>query len=113
MSRVRTRPSYSTPPPRDRTLVASGLGIAGGLFALRDGAWHRIDDASATGLAVSDDGALLARLAWREADPAGSGELVLYDGDGPLLRKRVDELRECPARRSSRSSTCPPTSWAR
>jgi len=75
------------------TLLASGLGASGGAFALQADGFRALDAASTTGLAVSDDGRLLARVLWNE-DEKGAGELLLYDEDGVVVYRRLDALRE-------------------
>jgi hypothetical protein len=61
---------------------------------LGENGFERLDQLSSTGVAVSADGALLARLLWSDADTEGAGELLLYDACGLLGYRRVDALRE-------------------
>jgi Domain of unknown function (DUF4915) len=80
-----------------RTLVASGLGTdtGGGVFALDNGQFSIIDRASTTGLAVSPDRSLLARLAWSDHPQIDTpGELRIYDRIGLRTYHRVDDLHE-------------------
>jgi hypothetical protein len=78
-------------------LVASGLGddTGGGVYALDDaGGVIALDDLSTVGLAVTDDGAALARLLWTDDDPQTAGELLLYDARGVVGYRRLDGLQE-------------------
>jgi hypothetical protein len=82
-------------PTRD-VLIASGIGDdpPGGLYALEDGAFATLDNSDTTGLAVSTDGARLARVLFTDDDPQTSGEFFLYDRRGVLTYRRIDALQE-------------------
>ncbi len=92
---MNTDPGETIRPGR-RRLLASGLGErgTGGVFLLGDSGVGRIDDLSTTGLAVSDDRTVLARLLWDDDDTELAGELLLYDAHGLLSYRRIDSLRE-------------------
>jgi hypothetical protein len=81
---------------RTGQLVASGLGArdTGGVFVLGHGSIERIDEQSTTGVAVSRDRTMLARLLWNDDDTELAGELLLYDAQGALTHRRIDALRE-------------------
>jgi Domain of unknown function (DUF4915) len=79
-----------------RVLVASGVGDdpPGGLYGFEDGGVTVLDNSDSTGLAVSPDGATLARLLFTDDDPQTAGELLVYDARGVVTYRRVDELQE-------------------
>jgi hypothetical protein len=77
-------------------LLATGLGEpgSGGAFLLNGGQVERIDELSTTGVAVSADGAMLARLLWNDQDTELAGELMIYDAMGLVVYRRIEDLRE-------------------
>lgn len=64
------------------------------MFLLGDGGVERIDEQSTTGVAVSGDRTMLARLLWNDEDTELAGEFLLYDAQGLLAYRRLDALRE-------------------
>ncbi len=77
-------------------LVASGLGddTGGGVYRLQAGNIIPIDRVSTTGLAVSSDGCLLARLLWNQENAEVPGEIVMYHASETPTRRCSEALRE-------------------
>jgi hypothetical protein len=75
-------------------IVATGFGdrdTGGGAFVVEHGAVRRIDWLASTGLAVDAAGARVARLL---RDTGEAGELLISDGRGIELYRRVDGLHD-------------------
>lgn len=77
-----------------RLLASAFGGDGGGLFGLGPDGFERLDHLETTGIAVSHDGALLARALRGDPDPQSSGRLLLYDRRGVRWFHRHDDLTD-------------------